>query len=342
MSWGGGKRLVLAVELERQNTIYFADPEIVQKAQSNNDPYLAGIIFRLCFKGSGNSIYIGSNIRFRKNVYIDIKGNNNTLLLERNITIDNDTKFEFIGNDNFANVCENCIFSSSSKLVFKRNNNYLYIGPNTKLGPGSIVDFMGVNGLAYFCGDTSVNINSLIGSDNIVFWGWRFTSGINYELITERENIIIGSDCMLSQNVYMRNGNGHAIYDAESHRRICRDKSIIVSDHVWLGRNVKLLTGAQIGYGTLIGTAGLVSGKKVPNNCIAAGIPVKVIRENILWTRSGVGGGNKARVELFEFYTEPDSKPKMIGCENLLKIDSIDSEISSKDKFKLIQNILDG
>ncbi len=40
----------------------------------------------------------------------------------------------------------------------------------------------------------------------------------------------------------------------------------------------------QIGNGSIIGAMSLVK-SIIPNNCIAAGIPARVIRKNIAWSR---------------------------------------------------------
>lgn len=53
---------------------------------------------------------------------------------------------------------------------------------------------------------------------------------------------------------------------------------INVGDNVWIGTNVSVLPGVNIGENTIIG-AGCVVNKDIPAGVIAAGNPCKVIRK---------------------------------------------------------------
>jgi acetyltransferase-like isoleucine patch superfamily enzyme len=57
---------------------------------------------------------------------------------------------------------------------------------------------------------------------------------------------------------------------------------IVIGDHVWIGANATVLKGVTIGNNVII-AAGAVVTKDIPENCIAAGVPAKVIRSNIKW-----------------------------------------------------------
>lgn len=59
------------------------------------------------------------------------------------------------------------------------------------------------------------------------------------------------------------------------------DKDIIIHEDVWIGMNVTLLSGVDIGRGATI-AAGAVVAKSIPPYCIAGGVPAKVI--NFYWT----------------------------------------------------------
>lgn len=52
---------------------------------------------------------------------------------------------------------------------------------------------------------------------------------------------------------------------------------IVVGDNVWLGINVQLLDGVQVGAGTVVG-AGAVVTRSLPADCVAVGVPARVIR----------------------------------------------------------------
>jgi len=52
---------------------------------------------------------------------------------------------------------------------------------------------------------------------------------------------------------------------------------IVLEDDVWLGLSVQVLDGVTIGKGTVVG-AGAVVTKDLPPNCVAVGVPARVIR----------------------------------------------------------------
>lgn len=105
--------------------------------------------------------------------------------------------------------------------------------------------------------------------------------------------IIIGKHCMHAvENQYL-GGSGHAIFDVKTGQNISTDlnyislnkRTIKVGEHVWIGSRTTIMAGVEIGDGSIIG-AGAVVTKKIPNNCSAAGIPAKIIKKDVAWTRA--------------------------------------------------------
>lgn len=70
--------------------------------------------------------------------------------------------------------------------------------------------------------------------------------------------------------------------------RINNAKDIIIGNHVWITANAIIQKGVTISDGAVIATCSVVT-KDVPANCIAAGMPAKVVKENIEWTRELIG-----------------------------------------------------
>ncbi|GAB6898292.1 acyltransferase [Kineosporia succinea] len=103
-------------------------------------------------------------------------------------------------------------------------------------------------------------------------------------LVAHSAGITIGEDCMFSFSVEIRDTDTHAIYDIDSGERINPDKPIVLGDHVWLGKQVMILKGANVGAGVIVGARAVVSGK-VPPLSVAAGIPARIVRQNVVWTR---------------------------------------------------------
>ena len=55
-------------------------------------------------------------------------------------------------------------------------------------------------------------------------------------------------------------------------------KSMIIHDDVWIGELVSVFPGVEIGKGAIIGANSVVT-KSVPEYCIVAGNPAKVIKK---------------------------------------------------------------
>ena len=90
--------------------------------------------------------------------------------------------------------------------------------------------------------------------------------------------VSIGDYSMVGEFVSIRDAN-HGIARGELVRSQPHDaKPIRIGSDVWVGRGACILPGVTIGDGAIIGANSIVT-KDVPANCIAAGIPAKVIRE---------------------------------------------------------------
>lgn len=90
--------------------------------------------------------------------------------------------------------------------------------------------------------------------------------------------VSIGDYSMVGEFVSIRDAN-HGIRKGELVRSQPHDaKPIRIGSDVWVGRGACILPGVTIGDGAIIGANSIVT-KDVPPDCIAAGIPAKIIRE---------------------------------------------------------------
>ncbi len=94
------------------------------------------------------------------------------------------------------------------------------------------------------------------------------------------KRIKIGSNTVISEGLTMRDSDGHSI-NSES---FIKTSPIEIGDNVWIGANVTILKGVVIGNGSVI-AAGAVVNKDIPENSLAGGVPAKVIKSSITWTR---------------------------------------------------------
>lgn len=126
-------------------------------------------------------------------------------------------------------------------------------------------------------------------ADSIVKIGDE-TSGSNIDLCAHMgAKIDIGDDVMFSIGCMVYAGDGHSIFDLSQigdivRKNLPKDSEIVIGNHVWVGFGAKILRGT-IGDGSIIG-AGSIVNKSIGRNCIAAGVPAKVIKKNMGWSRN--------------------------------------------------------
>jgi acetyltransferase-like isoleucine patch superfamily enzyme len=100
----------------------------------------------------------------------------------------------------------------------------------------------------------------------------------------EPSQIYVGEDCMFSGGVSMDVSDNHSIIDLVSGDRINPPAPIEIGHHVWVGQNCTILKGSTIGRDSVIGAGSMVKGI-IPPNSVAAGIPVKIVRQGVTWDR---------------------------------------------------------
>lgn len=89
--------------------------------------------------------------------------------------------------------------------------------------------------------------------------------------VTFGDNVFIGPNC----GFYTA---GHPIDKEQRNEGLEYAKPIKVGNNVWLGGNVIVLPGVEIGDNSIIGAGSIVS-KNIPSNVIAVGNPCRVIKE---------------------------------------------------------------
>ena len=105
-------------------------------------------------------------------------------------------------------------------------------------------------------------------------------TGINFSTaITCVDHISIGSNCTISWNCDIFDGNMHELVVAGVPRP--RTRPVHVGDHVWIGSGATVL-GATIGAGAVVATGSVVTAD-VPGEVVVAGNPARVVRKEVTW-----------------------------------------------------------
>lgn len=97
--------------------------------------------------------------------------------------------------------------------------------------------------------------------------------------VTCGDSIEIGEGCFIGRDVIIRSYDAHQIRK-EGYQVAA---PITIGNHVWIGQRAMILKGVTIGDGAVI-AAGAVVTKDVPAHAIAAGVPARVVEENIEWS----------------------------------------------------------
>jgi len=90
--------------------------------------------------------------------------------------------------------------------------------------------------------------------------------------------IEIGNDVAISENVIIRDSDNHNILGSDH----IKSRPIKIGNRVWIGLNVTILKGVHIGDGAIVAAGSLVN-RDVPANAMVAGVPARIIKENIEW-----------------------------------------------------------
>ena len=98
--------------------------------------------------------------------------------------------------------------------------------------------------------------------------------------ITCGATIEIGRGATIGRDVVIRSYDGHYIERENYHV----SNSIHIGENVWIGQRAMILKGVTIGDGCII-SAGAIVTSDIPAYSLVAGVPAKVIKENIKWHR---------------------------------------------------------
>lgn len=146
-------------------------------------------------------------------------------------------------------------------ISFGGGNNFVQIGSRVSAGA-----------LHIFCGSHS---SCKIGA------GTEIESARIY--VTDG-SVTLGQDCLLSDDITLRNHDGHHIFDRKTGERINRSGKLVLGNHVWVGYGATLLGNAQIGDNSVVGTMAVTS-SSFPKEVVLAGNPARVIREGVCWSK---------------------------------------------------------
>lgn len=106
---------------------------------------------------------------------------------------------------------------------------------------------------------------------------------INYDCHIGCSNrIIIGNDVLMASRIFITDHyhgeiNSEALKTPPALRMITSKGPVIIEENVWIGEGVAIMPNVKIGRNTIVGANAVVT-TDLPPNCVAGGIPARVIR----------------------------------------------------------------
>jgi serine acetyltransferase len=116
-----------------------------------------------------------------------------------------------------------------------------------------------------------------MGDDPVIRIGARCSIGRGSHIVGH-QSIEIGDDVTFGPYVYVTDQN-HVYADADTPigRQWPSEDPVVIGSGSWLGANVIVLPGSHIGRNVAVAAGSVVRGC-LPDHCVAAGAPAKVVR----------------------------------------------------------------
>ncbi|WP_430233583.1 acyltransferase [Paraburkholderia tropica] len=167
-----------------------------------------------------------------------------------------------------------------------RSNNCILIGKSSKInGP---LGFESDGNFAVFGDNLALdgfNSTMRVAGSQLLIGSDCTSNGVNFGVQGPGNVIVVFDDCMFSWGVQIRTTDSHGIFDIDSLEQRNHASSVIIGPHVWLGFNSVVNKGTVVGGGAIIGAGAIVT-SNIPQQCAVAGVPARVVRERVCWTRT--------------------------------------------------------
>ena len=212
---------------------------------------------------SSFSYHVGMIIKQLRDSLLPIRGKNNRLSIQGRII---GLKKLIIGNDNSVQIKNSTLVNCS--ILIRGNGNRLIFEEGYHIGKGC--NFW------------------LEGNNNTIVIGKNTTMNVFCHFNEQEHNtkILVGEDCMFSYQITVRTSDSHPIYNQEG-VRINPAKDVELGNHIWIAPRSVIMKGAKIGDGCIVGSHTMVN-KTIPSNCLVVGMPAKIVRENVHWTKEDI------------------------------------------------------
>lgn len=226
---------------------------------------------RVIMSGSNDELACAVDA-FLRDCLVRMEGDNNRLIINKQSVLYGEgiQNVYICGHDNLIVVGKNCNLRKISFFI-RGNGNRIILGDN--------------------CSANAVQIHFEQDGNEINIGNGTTMHGREEHAIhmaaDEGSKILIGEDCMLSHGIQIRSTDSHSIVDLDG-VRINPAKNVVIGSHCWIGLQSILLKGTVLEPHCVVGAGAVCSKRYGKANCILAGNPAKIVRENIDWDRKFV------------------------------------------------------
>lgn len=140
--------------------------------------------------------------------------------------------------------------------------------------------YLNISGRLIFKGNYSIGKGCRfdIGSDAVAEFGSGYVNAKTNFIIMH--GLSIGDDCAISWGCEFLDEDFHELTYSGKRKK---DPSIRIGNHVWIGSNVTVLKGSKVPDECVVASGSVVCSVFEKTNCLIAGNPARVIKENVKW-----------------------------------------------------------
>jgi len=164
----------------------------------------------------------------------------------------------------FKTIGENSVVQ---KKIYLTGGKYISIGNETCIGTNTVLSAWDKYGPDSFTPIINIGDNVSIGDDSHI-------TAINKIIIGN--NVLTGKKITITDNSHGKS-NLESLLTPPELRLLYSSGPVYIEDGVWIGDKVTILPNVRIGRNSIIGANAVVT-KDIPANCVAGGIPAKVIK----------------------------------------------------------------
>lgn len=154
-------------------------------------------------------------------------------------------------------------------IVRTRNFGEIVLGTNVRFNARSRSNLVGIANPTIL--DTRFGGHIEIGAD----------SGLSSPIISSKSAVVVGKNCMIGANVRIFDHDFHpmAWEDRRPPQKVgmIRSRPVSIGDDCFIGTNVIILKGTQIGARSVVGAGSVLAGLQVPPDSLVKGNPAIVV-----------------------------------------------------------------